>query len=433
MDDVTVWNRVLPHPVDFQRTDGYGNVYTFHSDVYLRGDQKTESYRSGRTLDEVKTEADLQRLARSDSGFGLMDRSVHDNGHEFFTRRRTIKCSHEAVRIDDPDSKISYKGPLVPASEGYVIPSDRFRDVGRLTSSSVNTYGTRAIRATAPTHPNAGLATFLGELREQLPTIIGTSLLRDRSNYFRSLGSEYLNVEFGWKPFISDVRKMLTSVVESSRTLAQYERDAGKIVRRRFSFPTIVETDQREYNPGGSPYEWTEHPYNSIYGAGNSPVVSLLRYLETRYWFSGAYTYTLAEGDSTLSRFVKYEQLGNKLLGTRLTPEVLWELTPWSWLADWVGNLGDIITNQTLLSQDGLVMRYGYLMRQITAKDTYMPVHPVFKIGGPGHATMQLSVIQKERARATPFGFGLDTSQFTGRQWAILAALGLSKGNRSLW
>jgi hypothetical protein len=41
-------------------------------------------------------------------------------------------------------------------------------------------------------------------------------------------------------------------------------------------------------------------------------------------------------------------------------------------------------------------------------------------------------VDQKERVRATPYGFGLDLGSLNPRQWAILASLGLTRAPQRL-
>jgi hypothetical protein len=140
------------------------------------------------------------------------------------------------------------------------------------------------------------------------------------------------------------------------------------------------------------------------------------------------------EGENSFSaKLESYEQKAN-ILGTRLTPEVLWELAPWSWLFDWQANVGDILSNLSLLSADGLVMRYGYLMCHTLAYNRY--VIPAGARFTPGVETGPIFTVlgreTKERVRATPYGFGLNPDSFSIRQWAILGALGLTKTPRAL-
>jgi len=118
----------------------------------------------------------------------------------------------------------------------------------------------------------------------------------------------------------------------------------------------------------------------------------------------------------------------NHLLGLDLTAEVLWNLAPWSWLSDWVANTGDNISNASAFQQDGLVLRYGYLM---VHRETYQTrrMDAVYDVRGnallPG--SIVLTTTSKTREPATPYGFGIDTSSFTGHQWGILGALGMTK------
>jgi len=66
-----------------------------------------------------------------------------------------------------------------------------------LTDNSLDTYGAVAIARVEPTNPAADLSQALGELyRDGIPSLPG----RQDGN----VGSEYLNLQFGWSPTISD-------------------------------------------------------------------------------------------------------------------------------------------------------------------------------------------------------------------------------------
>jgi len=100
---------------------------------------------------------------------------------------------------------------------------------------------------------------------------------------------------------------------------------------------------------------------------------------------------------------------------------------------DYFATFGILATNVSRFSSDGLVMKYGYLMRHSTSIRTYTQNGVVFANANPGPFAITLKTERKERVRATPFGFGLNPNSFTGRQWAILAALALTKAPRSLY
>jgi hypothetical protein len=142
--------------------------------------------------------------------------------------------------------------------------------------------------------------------------------------------------------------------------------------------------------------------------------------LEESVWFAGAFRYHVPVGDSVWDKILEAESLANKLLGLRLTPEVVWNLTPWSWAADWFSNSGDVLHNISSLGQDGLLMQYGYIMRESKYKET------VTCTSRPSVTTTREKFCR--RLPANPYGFGLNDTDLSGIQKAIIAAVGLSHG-----
>jgi hypothetical protein len=117
----------------------------------------------------------------------------------------------------------------------------------------------------------------------------------------------------------------------------------------------------------------------------------------------------------------------DKLIGLGLTPDVLWNLAPWSWAVDWFTNTGDVILNLTDWASDGLVMVYGYLMEHTIVKDTYTLTFP--GIFPRRNVTPMVFVTEtKLRRKANPFGFGVNANDLSDRQLAIITALGLTAG-----
>jgi hypothetical protein len=116
------------------------------------------------------------------------------------------------------------------------------------------------------------------------------------------------------------------------------------------------------------------------------------------------------------------------LLGIRITPEVLWNLAPWSWAIDWFSNLGDVVSNLSDWATDGLALRYGYIMEHKSIYVTYSLVgKPRFLPEGTFASDVIAYRETKRREKATPFGFGLDWNTFSPRQLAIAAALGITR------
>jgi hypothetical protein len=171
---------------------------------------------------------------------------------------------------------------------------------------------------------------------------------------------------------------------------------------------------------------WSPASYH-IGAVRDKGVLTQIRTVERRRWFSGAFTYHVPVDESRYGRLAKQASDARKLYGATIDPEVLWNLTPWSWAADWIANTGDIMSNVSDAITDGLVMRYGYLMEHTIIKDTYT-LAGFDIIGVPSNSLItSFSTETKRRVRATPYGFGLTWEGFTPYQLSILAALGISR------
>lgn len=289
------------------------------------------------------------------------------------------------------------------------------------TLASLNQFGTSAIARVAPTNPNASLATALGELkRDGLPSLPGTQM-RDQVDRARRAGSEYLNIEFGWLPLISDLRSFAYSVRNMRKLTEQYIRDSDRKIRRRYT-PMPLTLESSVFTGTG-----IAHGQNIL-----CPGSTVTKATELRYWFSGAFRYHIPGGDDFMSRLLRYESLANHLFGTRITPELVWELTPWSWAIDWFSNAGDVIHNISVLGSDGLVMQYGYAMRHMRVSEYHRGSYKFSDSRGTHSGTVarEIGSEWKQRVRAHPYGFGVDDVSLSARQAAILAALGLSRGKR---
>lgn len=404
--------------------------------------QRTESFRTDpkkwKTAEDILVDEAAEFVDVTRNGF-TEPNPQYDNGHEFFTSKTSIQVSHrnwDFTWVDPRYPPWSYrqKGPLFinvpngdpnnPGGVPFFWPLEQTK----LSASETNVLGSRLIAATLPNKGPASLAAFLGELHEGLPKLIGLGLLKDRESFSRAVGGEFLNYTFGIAPLVSDIQKLMKTVIHTSKTVQQYHRDSGRNVRRRLSLPPRETVEVEENVPLGASY------MPGLYGwdkgsLSSSGAVNLTKTTSSRTWFSGAYAYTVTNGDDIVSRFMRFEEDANRVLGSRITAETLWQLTPWSWLLDWVTNIGDLITNVTYLGSDGLVLRYGYLMNHVKVRSVYsMPSGATFTGGAKtGPISNTLSCESKERVRATPYGFGTSLGQLSAKQWAILGALGLTR------
>jgi hypothetical protein len=228
-------------------------------------------------------------------------------------------------------------------------------------------------------------------------------------------------------PLVSDVRKTADAIRRSDEILAQYERDAGRVVRRNYYFP--LEKSDLEVGTYTNNYPEGFGAFLNIRQGLNGRGV-LRRTVERKTWFSGAFTYYLPSDYDSRNKIKELRTKADLLLGTDLTPELLWNIAPWSWLADWFANTGDVISNLSDFKTGELVMRYGYVMETVKVSDTYTH-YPV----GPspyGGSVVELTFVTetKKRRPANPFGFGLSWEGLSPFQQAILAALGITRRSR---
>jgi hypothetical protein len=350
-------------------------------------------------------------------------RSGKDIGGPFFTSRWTHVLSEprdlEVVR-GGTSITTHFRGPVLAAiaGTGASKPSEISGYPAVLESTPVSTLdalGASAIARTIPTNPVADTAQFLGELREGLPSIPGRALLKSGLNPAKA-GDEFLNYQFGIRPIIADFKKYAKAVKESEKILKQLERDSGRNVRRRYDFATSS-TTSITLKPNTYP---VVGPSNTA-GTGT---LSTEIHDQVDYWFEGAYTYHLPPQGS----FARYASEANKLYGIRPSLSTLYELSPWSWAADWFVNAGDVMHNLSAFQNDALVLRYGYLMEHRVRTVTYSIVGRYQTVSGdiavPAKQIFRCET--KRRVQATPYGFGLTFDGFSPSQLAIIAALGLS-------
>ena len=238
-----------------------------------------------------------------------------------------------------------------------------------------------------------------------------------------------------------DLQNFGKAVKSSNKVLKQMYRDSGvnNVVRRRYHFPTVSSGEEPTSAPFDSwyaPHKCDGSQFDSwMLGSGPQPIgYKAWNSTETKVWFSGAYSYVMPDPPRNfLGELDKWDAEANKLFGTRLTPDTLWNLAPWSWAADWFSNTGDVLANMSAFSHDGLVLKYGYIMRQETQ------LYNVTWQGYINHPSGSARYVKcresngtrtKLRLRATPFGFGIDLGALTPRQIAISGAVGATQAPR---
>jgi hypothetical protein len=350
-----------------------------------------------------------------------------DIGGDFTTQKVLSISLSDYAPVEGRYGGYRYFGREYAADPGPAI-NNALALVNPSSEISLRNLGTTAISKCIPTNPVVDGATAIGELKSGLPKLVGKELFKSKFKDYRKVGSEYLNIEFGWKPLISDLKDTAKAVTESEKILAQLHRDSGRNVRRRYVFPEERSYEEKVIS------SWTSAQtsvYSRLHYSSGGVPTTVATEVVTKTWFSGCFTYHLDLGSSTMSRLSRQAAEARKLYGLELTPSTVWNLAPWSWAVDWEGNIGDALHNVSRFAQDGLVMRYGYIMQQKDAKVTYtMPWNGRFNGAPKVPISFTVTSQSKVRRRATPFGFGIEMTALNGRQLSILGALGISRGPR---
>lgn len=360
-----------------------------------------------------------------------------DLGGDFFTQRTYVEQTLPRKRVKFLRSRIegdreivdSYVGPVYPISPSDVrLGPSIFPPAQNSSNQQLESLGASAVSKCKPTNSVADASTFLGELiKDGIPSAIGHTLWEEKTSVAKKASKEYLNSEFGWLPIVSDVKKFAFAVSHADAVLQQYERDAGRQVRRQYHFPVLRGSSSTQM-----PIP-TDYPYGPTKIGISMPTSSRGDVFRTREWvqrrwFSGAFTYYLPTGYGSRDGMARHALEAKKLLGLSLTPDTLWNLAPWSWAIDWFTNVGDVLSTTSDYIVDGLIMRYGYIMEHTVVKDTYTHVSPGSSSpGGFRVAPLTFVTETKIRRRANPFGFGLTFDGLTIRQKAIALALGITR------
>lgn len=363
---------------------------------------------------------------------------------EKVSKSSTLNDFHVSAGRLTSDYRVDHYGPVLMACMNDTPPFNTEDEESLLTVELLG-LGTDAIARSHPGQPPVDLLVSAAELiREGIPSMVGSMATRAMTirELFQQGGSEYLNIAFGWTPLVKDVIALAKAASQSRRIVEQFERDISRSIRRRYQFPvkSSVTSGRTEAD---SRYAFVSNtPIGGITTSYVSPWSTISQVTEenkttTKSWFSGEFRWFFPDFAEGLKFFTDIEQKANVLLGTRLDPEVLWNLQPWSWLTDWFLNSGSFLHNVSAFGIDGLVMPYGYLMqtveneRQVHSDGVHAYFNPSGKKNVTGPYTNTQIYSRKARIKATPFGFGLNPDlDFSPSQWAILGALGLSQGLR---
>lgn len=314
--------------------------------------------------------------------------------------------------------------------------------------SDLRARGAEAWNALRPDEPDFSLAVSLAELRE-LPRLLRLRLKdliikiknakkkgRKRAPTHKGLHKRFadrkLAMEFGWLPLLDDIKNFTEVFNDKHKRLDKLIKNESKPLHRssQVSSPHdssngYVTNYSNGYGPGGVGPSHVTQAYNSNYKAR----LSVKNSTTYETWAVGQFRYLLPPGPRTEGWKRK---MYRRIMGGRLTPSVVYNLIPWSWLVDYFTDLGQFIDAISPGVADKLYADYAYVMRKVEIrKDVRVKIGVcTSKVHGPGkhvHIFRNDRTVVKMRVRASPFGFGLKERDLSPKQIGILGALGLSR------
>lgn len=294
-------------------------------------------------------------------------------------------------------------------------------------SAVADGYGARAWDRLNPYKSDVGLSQALAELRD----IKQLALSKLQASYFairrirnaiRKIGNDYLAVQFGWKPMVQDLLSLLDSIKKMDSKLAKMRDQNGKWQR---TGGTLFEDSNTALTTGNTikykPGNWS-----------NSGTWTKSVDVYERAWTKGVMRYYVPALDDP--RWGKFHATRD-LWDVNITPKLVYQLTPWTWMLDWFSNAGHVISNLQSQVSDQVAAKYAYVMytKVQTTHFTALGSHWYNDVKGGSQkwVPIRCSAIDvmenKCRSVADPLGFNFDWSGLTSFQSSILAALGMSR------
>lgn len=312
--------------------------------------------------------------------------------------------------------------------------------------------GNRAWGKLRPDPAHAGLGQAIAEAKDLPNMLLGTARsfhlawqgYLDKKKFRRApkqATDEFINQNFGWAPFLGDVGDMY-KLVTDFRALEkkEIERNGKWRKRRRREEDVRSETlvwQANSQSNGSYAFPPLYSPNVNLnlkaqpgmHGKERPDHLSVHRVSVMEIWYEGKFRTYRPEFDAGLSSGYPGLDSANRAMtmaGLRITPTLLYNITPWTWLVDWFAGVGDAVQRYEDMLSDTVAAEYFYLMRRLVSRYEYT----ITKQTRDGALTLKWmgGVETKRRAvGGNAFGFSGSPSGLSGRQLAILGALGGSR------
>lgn len=243
----------------------------------------------------------------------------------------------------------------------------------------------------------------------------------------KKAASQFLNVAFGWQPFLKDMGDAFSVLSEFDAYVDRTREMNGKWMRRTRT-EDVVESEEVLYQGQSNTNSCSPALQASDFLVPGSCFQTVTRRKTTRVWYTGTFKYYRPEFDYAKQMHPAARRVRQLItaLGLRISPSVVYKVTPWTWMLDWFVNVGDFVQRVEDMASDSILSKEFYLMRQSRVELEYRKVFTTLD-GQSFDLKWYRSVETKRRGRAdSPFHFTPLPGGLSARQLAILAAVGIT-------
>lgn len=278
-----------------------------------------------------------------------------------------------------------------------------------------------------PSVPHVGVPTFIGELRDVpgsitdplvgfkklaniVPTVrnFGVALLR-------GVAAGYISWRWAIKPMIHDLRCMMEFQEAVDRRLLLLRKlSEGKVVSKKCDLGTVTDSLTEQVTVESQRASLICYRDTYYEKSEWASVRWRMNEITSRMWNS-----RLKVDDQAMVKHTKKLVLGAT---SQEALAVLWELTPWSWFADWFSTIGDTIS--AVNNSAGCYPVGICLMRKTWTKSTYRVKTKTSWLRVSNDP--QEHEVEKRRFLVPLIGYHIPSFSLpvlTGKQWAILGSL----------
>lgn len=256
----------------------------------------------------------------------------------------------------------------------------------------------------------ANMSVFLYELRDikrmfdVLPRKhFKLSSWRDVLTY---VNGQHLNYNFGWKPFLSDIKNVVKGLSSFETRLNRFCSDAGTDLSRRYIDQAISLDSTSEFQ-----LTWHANWYCKHVRTGEARNASTFQF-----------TYAAPTLEAGVMRWRAYLDT----LGLNPTIANVWRVLPWSFVVDWFFNVSKVLDQYS----EDWIQPYIYFIQGCSSTKSEAVVKTYLQYRGTYTSawlpTFNVSHSLYDRRVGTP-SFELETDPLNADKIRLLASLALSK------